>query len=118
MSLDVEGAEESVLLATDLSRIGVLLWEVANKPRSVNRRIRRLLSGAGLVQANLTIKEEWVGADKGNEIWVGADVHYVPYPPPPPPGRRFRGIPRHLYPLHVALGRALKWVGSTQASTG
>lgn len=76
-SLDVEGAEESVLRGVDLRRVGTLLWETARMPRTRRMRIEASLRDAGLVPTNLTIQE--------NTAWTRAEhaMHVVQYPEHP-----------------------------------
>ena len=76
-SLDVEGAEESVLRGVDLRSVGMLLWETARLPPSRRQRIEASLRNAGLVPTNLTIRE--------NAAWTRAEhaMHVVPYPAHP-----------------------------------
>ena len=72
MSLDVEGAEELVLRNTDLSRVGVLLFETARLSPGAKARIALALQEAGLTPSNLTIRE--------SSVWAKTGISVLSYP--------------------------------------
>jgi FkbM family methyltransferase len=74
LSLDVEGAEETVLRNLDLSRVGLLVLETARLPPERAERVDALLRAGGLARSSAV-------QIRASAVWARPALEVVPFAP-------------------------------------